>query len=316
MACKVSSLLPATLLALSLGYSASHSLAQEAAAQLVEPMHRTENNLGAGQPASGQPVAQQPAAAPTQVAARIAPPSAAGPIDLAPINGEHPLMPAVRMAKDGLVRIDSSIADYSAMLIKEERIDGTLNPKEVAFIKVRHQPFSVYCYFLQPHKGRECLYTDGPNASKGVLVARDCGLRKRLGKFELDPEGRLAMAGQKYPIMKLGVRNLMAELAMVGEQDVQFGECEVQAKQSSINGRGATLIEVVHPIPRQNFRFYKAEIFMDNETKLPVRYAAYMWPATPGGEAPLEEAYTYLNLMVNNGYTDADFDNINPEYFK
>src|SRR5690606_15659465 len=110
----------------------------------------------------------------------------------------------------------------------------------------------------------ECLYNDGPNQAKGILSARDCGFRKRLGVFDLDPEGRLAMAGQKYPIMKLGVRNLMAELAMVGENDVKFGECEVDHKQSAINGRACTLIEVTHPIARQSFRFHKAEIFIDN----------------------------------------------------
>lgn len=303
MTCKVSfataaKLLPATLVSLSLAASA---IAQQG--QLVEPIHRVEN--------------QQPAAAaPAQVASRIAPPTSVGPIDLTPQPGEHPLLPAVRMAKDAVARIDATIQDYSAMLIKEERIDGTLNPKEVAFIKVRHQPFSVYCYFLQPHKGRECLYNSGPNNAKGILSARDCGFRKRLGIFDLDPEGRLAMAGQKYPIMKLGVRNLMEELAVVGGNDIAFQECEVQTKQSAINGRACTLIEVVHPIPRQNFRFHKAEIFIDNEVKLPIRYAAYMWPANPGEQPPLEEAYTYLNIKTNNGYTDADFDKNNTEYFK
>jgi hypothetical protein len=311
MDCKVfsqmtPSFLSATTLALSLSFPVAESLAQQTG-QLVEPIHRVE---------SQQPATPQPETQPAQVASRIAPSAAHEPLDLRPVGGEHPLMPAVRMAKDGLARIDATIGDYSAMLIKEERIAGTLNPKEVAFIKVRHQPFSVYCYFLQPHKGRECLYMDGPNAAKGLLVARDCGFRKRLGKFELDPEGRLAMAGQKYPIMKLGIRNLMAELAMVGANDVQFGECEVQTKQSAINGRSATLIEVVHPIARQNFRFHKAEIFIDNELKLPVRYAAYMWPANPGEAPPLEEAYTYLNVKLNNGYTDADFDKNNTEYFK
>jgi hypothetical protein len=303
MTCKVSffasaRLLPATLVSLSL---AASCLAQQG--QLVEPIHRVEKS---------QPIAE----ASTQVASRIAPPTSVGPIDLTPQPGEHPLMPAVRMAKDGVARIDATIQDYSAMLIKEERIDGTLNPKEVAFIKVRHQPFSVYCYFLQPHKGRECLYNSGPNSAKGILSARDCGFRKRLGVFDLDPEGRLAMAGQKYPIMKLGVRNLMDELAVVGGADLSFQECEVQTKQSAINGRECTLIEVVHPIPRQNFRFHKAEIFIDNELKLPTRYAAYMWPANPGEQPPLEEAYTYLNIKLNNGYTDADFDKENGEYFK
>jgi hypothetical protein len=303
MSCKITCLLPAALLALSLNQPFAFSQVQ----QLVEPMHRVENQ---------QPAAQTVSAQPAQVAARIAPPAAAGPIDLTPVGNEHPLMPAVRMAKDGVARIDATIQDYSAMMIKEERIDGTLNEKEVAFVKVRHQPFSVYCYFLKPHKGRECLYNDGPNGTKGILSARDCGFRKRLGVFDLDPEGRLAMAGQKYPITKLGVRTLMAELAMVGEMDSKFGECEVQTKQSAINGRPATLLEVVHPVPRENFRYHKAEIFMDNELKVPVRFAAYLWPANPGEQPPLEEAYTYLNIKLNNGFTDADFDKNNTEYFK
>jgi hypothetical protein len=225
-------------------------------------------------------------------------------------------MPAMRLAQDGLARIDSTITDYSAMLIKQERIDGTLNEQEVAFIKVRHNPFAVYMYFLKPHKGRECLYNAGPKGEKGLLVARDCGFRKRLGQFELDPEGRLAMAGQKYPITKLGIRNLVTELIDVANNDTKFGECTVEVKQSVINGRPATLIEAVHPSPRQNFRFHKAEIFIDNELKLPVRYASYMWPEKPGEAPPLEEAYTYVNLKLNNGYVDADFDKENPEYFK
>ena len=69
-------------------------------------------------------------------------------------------MPALRFAKSGLDRIDSTIQDYSAILYKQERINGVLGEEEVAFVKVRHQPFSVYMYFLKPNRGRECLYVD------------------------------------------------------------------------------------------------------------------------------------------------------------
>jgi hypothetical protein len=235
---------------------------------------------------------------------------------LNPQPGEHPLMPALRFAQEGLGRIDANIQDYSAMLYKQERINGELNDQELAYVKVRHQPFSVYMYFIQPNKGRECLYSSPLDGSKGKLVAMDCGWRRRFGKVELDPEGSLAMKNQKYPITKLGIRNLVSELIAVASNDVQFGECEVTTRQSAINGRSVTLLEVVHPIPRQNFRFHKAEVFIDNELQLPVRYAAYLWPEQPGGELPLEEAYTYVNLKLNNGFINADFDKENPEYFK
>ena len=248
--------------------------------------------------------------------ARVVPPATQAPFDLAQRPDEHPLMPALRVAQTGLQNIDSNVQDYTAMLYKQERIDGVMQDQEVAYIKVRHNPFSVYMFFLKPHKGRECLYVQPADGTIGKLMARDCGWRSKFGVVELDPDGRMAMKNQKYPIYKLGVRNLTSELIDVASNDVQFGECEVRTAPSKINGRAVTLIEVVHPVPRQNFRFHKAEVFIDNELKVPIRYAAYLWPENPGDPPPLEEAYTYLNVKINNGFTDADFTRENPEIFK
>ncbi len=282
---------------------ASYSLRVEAQqnGQLVQPIYRVAHE---------EPVEQAP-----QLAARIAPPQALPPFDLSQRPGEHPLMPAMRIAQAGLANIDANIHDYTAMLYKQERVNGVLLGREVAFIKVRHQPFGVYMFFLKPHKGRECLYNSPLDGTKGKLIAMDCGWKRKIGKLELDPEGNLAMKGQKYPIMKLGIRMLTQELIDVASNDIKFGECEVRTMASKINGRPVTLIEVVHPIPRQNFRFHKAELFVDNELQLPIRYAAYMWPEKPGDPPPLEESYTYLNLKVNNGFGPIDFDKDNPEYF-
>lgn len=307
---------PALALALSFAAGAGANLASaQAPAGTVEPVHRE----AAGQAAA--PAAQQQ---PTQVAARIAPtadaPAAAGqvPFDLTQRPGEHPLMPALRVAQEGVERIDRDIKDYSAIMYKQERIDGTLQEQEVAYVKVRHNPFSVHMFFLAPNKGRECLYVAGPNGEKSDLHARDSGFRKKLGVFKLDPDGRLAMAGQKYPITKLGIRNLTTELIEVASNDVNYGECEVRVVPTTIGAdkRPVTVIEAVHPTERRNFRFHKAQVFIDNELGLPIRYAAYLWPKAPGEEPPLEEAYTYLNLKVNNGFTDADFNPENPELFK
>jgi hypothetical protein len=287
--------------------TSSSALAQ-APAGTVEPIYRT---------------ASQPAAKPaTEVAARIVPPVAPqAPFNLEQLPGEHPLMPALRIAQDGVKFIDENIRDYSAILYKQERIASELHDQEVAFVRVRHQPFSVHMFFLAPNKGRECLYVEGPTGTDGKLHARDCGFRRKLGVFKLDPEGKLAMDGQKYPITKIGIRNLTTELITVASNDINYGECDVRTAQTEIgpaNGakRPVTLIEVTHPTPRKNFRFHKAQVFIDNELRVPIRYASYLWPSAPGEQPPLEEAYTYLNLKLNNGFTDADFDPKNPELFK
>ena len=293
--------LVASFTVFTLGMSAQYISAEEGK-QFVEPIFRIAH--------------EQPANQPTQVASRISHSVPQVPFDLTQRPGEHPLMPALRLAEISLKKFDQEVSDYSAMMIKQERIDGVLADQETAYIKVRNHPFGVYMFFLKPNKGQECLYSDAPGEEQGKLNARGAGMLKRLGVMSLDPNGRIAMKGQKYPISKLGLRNLMTELIMVANNDVNFGECEVRTAQCNINKRPSTLIEVVHPVKRNNFRFHKAELFIDNELQIPVRYAAYLWPEAPGQQPPLEEAYTYLNIKMNNGYTDIDFDKNNPEYFK
>jgi hypothetical protein len=295
--------------------TAAPALAQ-APAGTVEPILRVEYQ----QPAEQAP-ADQPAA---QVATRVIPTAdPVSPFDLTQQPGEHPLMPALRSAEECLKHIDANIKDYQAILLKRERINGELMDQEVAYIQFRHNPFSVHLFFLSPNKGRECLYVEGPNGTDGNLLGRDGqGIKRRLGVIKLDPNGRFAMEGQKYPITKIGIRNLASELVAVAQNDAQFGECEVTTTQTVLGPkdgekRPVTLITVIHPTPRKNFRFYKAEVYLDNELKIPIRYAAYMWPQNPGEAPPLEEEYTYLNLQVNNGFTDATFDREqNPELFK
>ena len=46
----------------------------------------------------------------------------------------------------------------------------------------------------------------------------------------------------------------------------------------------------------------------------PIRYEAYDWPKVAGGPPELIEAYTYVNMRLNVGLTDADFDIHNPAY--
>jgi hypothetical protein len=183
-------------------------------------------------------------------------------------------------------------------------------------VKVRHKPFSVYMYFISPSdvKGREVIYIDGQN--DGKMWAHTTGLQDKLvGTVSIPPDGPIAMKGQRYPLTELGVLNLTRRLVQVGEQDIKYGECEVKFfKNAKINDRIATCIQVKHPVPRRNFLFYEARIFVDDELNIPIRYEAYDWPKEAGAKGELMEEYTYMNLKLNNGFTDADFDIKNPNY--
>jgi hypothetical protein len=74
------------------------------------------------------------------------------------------------------------------------------------------------------------------------------------------------------------------------------------------------VIQVVHPVKRPHFDFYRARVFFDNELNFPIRYASWSWPIENDGEPVLEEEYTYTDVNLNVALTDRDFDPENAEY--
>lgn len=236
---------------------------------------------------------------------------------VAPIQSTgHPLEPALAVAHKGLKNIEENIKDYTCTLVKRERINGTLTEHEYMFTKVRHQPFSVYMFFLKPEEiaGREVIYVAGQN--DGNLIGHEGkGLASLVGAVPLKPTAPMAMKGNRYPITEVGVKNLTKRLIEVAENDMRYGECEVKfVPNAKVNGRVCTCIQVMHPVPRKNFLFHLARVYIDDEMNLPIRYEAYDWPKEPGGQPLLTEEYTYVNLKTNVGLTDADFDSHNPKY--
>jgi hypothetical protein len=227
---------------------------------------------------------------------------------------KHPLMPAIRWAREALPQIEQ-IDSYTATLIKRERIGGKLGLRESLAIKVRHKPFSIYVKFLGPRciKGQEVLYVDGAN--DGKMWAHGVGLLALPGTVPIDPSGPVAMQGQLYPLTQIGILYLTKRLVEVAETDVKYGECTAtMIDHVKINGRPCRCLEVVHPKPRRNFNFHLGRVFIDDKLNIPLRYECYDWPKEGDNKPPLMEEYTYLDVKLNAGLADADFDIQNPGY--
>ena len=228
--------------------------------------------------------------------------------------GEHPLMPGLRWADLGVKRLES-VHDYACTFVKRERIEGELSPYIYMRLKVRHQPFSVYVYFDAPADkcGQEAIYVEGRN--DGKLLAHGVGLKAIAGTLALDPTSPRAMAGCRHPITSIGILNMTQMLRDVAAYETQFGECEVRYLPGTrVSGRYCTCMQMVHPVPRREFKYHMARIFVDDEIDLPIRFETYDWPSRPGESPVLNGEYTFLNLKVNNGFTDMDFDVRNPRY--
>jgi hypothetical protein len=227
----------------------------------------------------------------------------------------HPLEPVLELLRQSH-QAAQGIHDYSCTLMKRELLGGKLSEHESVALKVRVKPFSVYIYCLGPvePKGQEVLYVEGRNNNQAL--AHTTGLRDRLvGTLSLDPKSSRMMERNRHPVTEIGIHHLLDDALASCQSDLNFGECDVKYyRGAKVDSRECLCVQVTHPVPRKNFRYHVTRIYFDQQLNVPIRFEGYTWPTQAGGQPALLEEYTYRNLSVNRGLTDADFDPRNPSY--
>lgn len=240
-----------------------------------------------------------------------------------PSQTAHPLDTAIDVALLGLQHVRDDVDDYTATLVKRERVRGKLLNEEFSHVKIRSEvkeedkivrPFSAYIKLLAPESiaGSESTWIEGHN--KNRMVAHGSGVARML-KLNLKPTHSLAMRRNRYPITEIGIEMLAFRMLEKGLQARESKDITVTIDRAArIDGRLCTRITIVLSEKLDGLMFHHAEIFIDEEYNLPVRYASYSWPLVPGGDKVLEEEYTYRDLEINVGLSDKDFDPDNPDY--
>jgi len=236
-----------------------------------------------------------------------------------------PLDRALEIARTGLKNCRANVDDYTALLVKRERVGAELGSHEFMYAKIRNrkvvdgkivQPLSVYLNFLKPStvKGREVIYVEGEN--DGKMIAHEGGFKGRfLPTVTIPPDGMLAMRGQRYPLTEIGVENLIVKLIERGQTARKIPDVEcVFRKNARVKDRTCTVLQVTQPTRTEDAEFYQAQVFIDDGHNMPIRYIAYDWPSREGAKPQVIEEYNYLNLKLNVGLTDKDFDPKNPAY--
>lgn len=220
--------------------------------------------------------------------------------------------------------ICDNIDDYTCLLIKRELVNGEDQGTQFMQVKIRHEkrageevqvPFSVYLRYVKPEKflGREVLYVAGHN--QGDLIARRGGRRNPNLTVQLIPDGPLAMEGNRYPITEIGFQTLAVRLLEVLEQELKYDDGVVQVfENAKVGERACTHYRLIHNQRRPGLTYHMAEVSMDDELGVPIYYAAYDFPAQEGGKPVLLEQYFYVDVKLNVGLTDRDFEADNPEY--
>ena len=242
-------------------------------------------------------------------------PGASGRIGGKAAGADQPLAPVVSFARDTLARVNNA-RDYSCLLSLRAQTGAEQGKYDNLHLKVRHKPEAMYAFFLGPKtpKGEEAICTgDHPNSS---LIAHSVGVQGRPAVTRKGPAGAAdpaQVAGES--LNDLGIKPQLTRWLAMYEAELPRGEAIVQCyPQVEVDQRLAMCIEVTHPTQRPHFRYQRTRLFVDEGSKLPVRFEAYGWPTAAGQTPPLAEELTYRDIQLNRGFTDQDFDPANPNY--
>lgn len=246
-------------------------------------------------------------------------------IDSDPAAETMTMADVLQMANASLKNMESTLDDYTARFVKQE-VDtaGVLGEPTEIQMKVQTRfrdsktdsPRRVYLRFESPEsiRGREVLW--GEDLFDGKMAVHEVGMILGLKTLWLEPTGIIAMQGQRFPISEIGLVKLVEKLIERGEMDRDNPDITVTIdRDHKLDETPTHRIEVRRTKPSGDEQdFSLAEITIDPERQLILRYQAFGWADEGESIAPLLESYTYHDLKTNVGLSDKDFETTNPEY--
>jgi hypothetical protein len=238
-----------------------------------------------------------PVLADTKIAARIA-----------EAEQSHPLVPVLRLAAKSMEKLEQ-VKDYEAVVIKKEMVGKTLLTSQMN-IKLREEPKDVYLKFIDPHAGRQVLFS--PDKRNGMMLVRETGIASLVGALEIDPNSDRVKAENRYTIHKIGLRNMLSILMERWLTETKLTGVDVKFyPEAKIGEQSCKAVQITYAEQRPEVRYQSSRLYIDNSSELPVRLQNWDF-AKP--EPILVEDYYYSNFKANVGLKDIDFDAKNPKY--
>lgn len=199
------------------------------------------------------------------------------------------------------------VNDYTAVLVKQERLRGILRREENILFKFK-KPFQIYMKWLEgPGEYREVLYD--PYKNQGKMMVKPQGLIAILFPvINIEPDHAMVKNQSRHTLKEAGIgiaiENLIAQ-CRTAEKDGKLKARLLEEKD--ISGRTCSEIELIFS---EDKSYYAARILIDIDKgyNLPVSMFVYDWKDN------LLEKAVYNKLELNPGLAEIDFDPKNPAY--
>jgi hypothetical protein len=201
------------------------------------------------------------------------------------------------------------LRDYSCTFTRQERINGSLSGEQVGEMGVRVSPVGVHVRFALPSTiaGMEVSYT--PSSRDGKFRYRaPLGAGQKVA-MRLDLDDHKFMAENRHQVKDWGIGPMIETVATATAREKALNNpVEVYASDYLFAKHNVTRYEIYLRRPHALRYAAKLVVFLDKETKLPMRFEAYDEPKPGADVGELLEAYSFTDLRMNTGLGESTFD--------
>ncbi|QEG32324.1 hypothetical protein GobsT_71790 [Gemmata obscuriglobus] len=216
-----------------------------------------------------------------------------------------PLATMIAEAKGAL----GKTRDYTCTFTRQEVVKGALSAEQVAEMKVRLNPGGVYVRFARPDAiaGMEVAYTAARKNDK--FRYRPAGVGGAKGFRTLDLDDSKFLAENRHPVADWTMSAVVDRVATAAAREKALNNpVEVYTGDFQFAGRNVTRYEIFTRRPHAFRHAHRTLVYVDKETKLPLRYEAYDQPKSGAAVGDLFEAYSFSDVKRNVGLGEAVFD--------
>ena len=189
-----------------------------------------------------------------------------------------------------------NVKDYSAVLHKQERIDGELRkPQDIEFW-FKEKPYSLYMQWVNnPGAIDRLLYIEGLN--DGHMLVHPTGAFSWLKSVKRKPKCPQALETSLRTADEFGFYRAMRSLHKTFSEAGKKQKYKIKyLGPAKVYGRQSVGMEVT--IPRKNNESgLRMFIFFDTEHILPIKYECY------NEKGKLKSKYAFSKLKINTGTT-------------
>ncbi len=201
------------------------------------------------------------------------------------------------------------LRDYSGTFTRQERVKGTLSAQQVGEMKVRVNPVGVYVRFAIPEAvaGMEVAYSSAKRNTK--MRYRLAGVAGRKGVLKIELDDAKFMADNRHPVTEWGMGPIIEVIASATAREKNLNNAvETYTSDYQFANRNVTKYEILMRRPHALRYAARMVVYIDKETKLPIRFEAYDEPTAGAQVGELLEVYSFTELKFNIGIGESTFD--------